>query len=69
LVRHSAALYFVRWMRPVLQHQASDEALADQVRRFCTECTYADWVRHFVDDLAEQQGVRHPRVDSEFVRK
>jgi hypothetical protein len=56
-------------MRPILQRQASDEALADQVRRFCTECTYADWVRHFVDDLAEQQGVRHPRVDSEFVRK
>jgi hypothetical protein len=56
-------------MRPILQRQASDEALADQVRRFCTECTYADWVRRFVGDLAEQQGVRHPRVDSEFVRK
>jgi site-specific recombinase XerD len=138
MVRHSAAPYFVRWVRRFLQRQASDEPLADQVRRFCdnldrdgavedwqvrqaeqalriyfvnflqptdwhrrpastvvdeqgatsplaaleqlrlrvrtrhhsyrTECTYADWVRRFFDDLAERQGVPHPRVDSESVR-
>jgi len=33
-----------------------------------TECTYADWVRRFLDYVAEQQGVPHPRVESESVR-
>jgi integron integrase len=138
LVRQAAAPYFVRRVRRFLSRPASDEPLADQVRRFCenierggsledwqvrqaeqalriyfvnflqrtdwprrpastvvdeqgaasplaaleqlrlrvrtrhysyrTECTYADWVRRFFDYLAEQQGVPHPRVDSESVR-
>jgi len=33
-----------------------------------TECTYADWVRRFLDCAAQQQGVPHPRVESELVR-
>jgi site-specific recombinase XerD len=33
-----------------------------------TECTYADWVRRFLDHAAQQQGVPHPRVESEVVR-
>ena len=33
-----------------------------------TECTYADWVRRFLDYAAKQQGVPHPRVTSEVVR-
>ena len=33
-----------------------------------TECTYADWVRRFLDYLVGQQGVPHPRVDAESVR-
>ena len=33
-----------------------------------TECTYADWVRRFLHYAAEQQGVPHPRVESEVVR-
>ncbi len=33
-----------------------------------TECTYADWVRWFLDYAAQQQGVPHPRVESEVVR-
>jgi len=33
-----------------------------------TECTYADWVRRFLDYAAQQQGVPHPRVESELVR-
>jgi integrase len=33
-----------------------------------TECTYADWVRRFLDYAAQQQGVPHPRVESESVR-
>ena len=33
-----------------------------------TECTYADWVRRFLDYAAQQQGVPHPRVESEVVR-
>ena len=33
-----------------------------------TECTYADWVRRFLDYTAQQQGVPHPRVESEVVR-
>jgi len=138
LVRQSAAPHVVRWVRRFLSRQASDEPLADQVRRFCddlerhggiedwqvrqaeqalriyfvnflarpdwhrrpastvvdeqggtrplaalehlrlrvrtrhysyrTECTYADWVRRFLDYLVEQQGIPHPRVESESVR-
>jgi integron integrase len=33
-----------------------------------TECTYADWVRRFLHYAAEQQGIPHPRVESEVVR-
>jgi hypothetical protein len=33
LVRQSAAPHFVRWVRRFLSCQASDEPLADQVRR------------------------------------
>jgi integron integrase len=33
-----------------------------------TEYTYADWVRRFLDYAAQQQGVPHPRVESEVVR-
>ena len=33
-----------------------------------TECTYADWVRRFLDYAAEQQRVPHPRVKPEVVR-
>src|SRR3990172_4423699 len=138
LVREKAAPYCVRWVRQFLSRPATDEPLADQVRRFCeglersgrcedwqvrqaeqalriyfvhflnraewhrqpasavvdeqgrtdplaalqrlrarvrtrhysyrTECTYADWVRRFLDYAAQQQGVVHPRVTSESVR-
>ena len=37
LVREKAAPYCVRWVRRFLTRQASDEPLADQVRRFCEE--------------------------------
>jgi integrase-like protein len=33
-----------------------------------TECTYAHWVRRFLDYAAQQQGVPHPRVESDVVR-
>ncbi|MGH9382953.1 MAG: phage integrase N-terminal SAM-like domain-containing protein [Vicinamibacterales bacterium] len=33
-----------------------------------TESTYADWVRRFLGYAAQQQGVPHPRVESEVVR-
>jgi integron integrase len=49
LVRHSAAPYFVRWVRQFLLRQASDEPLADQVRRFC-------------DDLEQNGGVEDWQV-------
>jgi integrase len=138
LVREKAAPYFVRWVRRFLSRPASDEPLADQVRRFCddlernggaedwqvrqaehalriyfvnflertdwhrrpsscvvdeqgrtsplaaleqlrlrvrtrhysyrTECTYADWVRRFLDHVAQQQDAVHPRVEPEAVR-
>jgi hypothetical protein len=37
LVQPTAAPYFVRWGRRFLSRPASDEPLADQVRRFCEE--------------------------------
>jgi hypothetical protein len=37
LVREKAAPYCVRWVRRFLTRPASDEPLADQVRRFCEE--------------------------------
>lgn len=37
LVRSTAAPYFVRWVRRFLSRPASDQSLADQVRRFCEE--------------------------------
>jgi integron integrase len=138
LVKEKAAPHCVRWVRRFLSRPASDEPLADQVRRFCeglerdpgcqdwqvrqaehalrmyfvnflqrtdwsrrpastvvdedgrtnplaaleqlrlrirtrhysyrTECSYADWVRRFLDYLAERDGTPRPRVDSESVR-
>lgn len=35
LVKEEAAPYCVRWVRRFLTRPASDEPLADQVRRFC----------------------------------
>lgn len=37
LVKEAAAPYCVRWVRRFLTRPASDEPLADQVRRFCEE--------------------------------
>ena len=37
LVRGRAAPYCVRWVRRFLTRSASDEPLADQVRRFCED--------------------------------
>ena len=37
LVKEKAAPYCVRWVRRFLTRPASDEPLADQVRRFCDE--------------------------------
>ena len=33
-----------------------------------TEVSYVDWARRFLAYVAEQQGVPHPRVESESVR-
>lgn len=138
LVREKAAPYFVRWVRKFLSRPATDEPVADQVRRFCeelerggrwqdwqvrqaeqalriyfvnylnrtewhrkpasavvddqgridpvatlqqlrarirtrhysyrTECSYADWVRRFLDYVAKRQEVQRPRVASDSVR-
>ena len=138
LVREKTAPHFVRWVRHFLSRPATDEPLADQVRRFCeelerggrcqdwqvsqaeqalriyfvnylkraewhrkpasavvddqgridpvaalqqlrervrtrhysyrTECSYADWVRRFLDYLAKRQDAPRPRVASESVR-
>jgi hypothetical protein len=47
LVREKAAPYVVRWVRQFLVRPATDESLADRVRRFCEdlECSgrCADW--------------------------
>jgi hypothetical protein len=51
-------------------------AALDQLRRrlrtrhysYRTECTYVDWVRRFLDYVAQQQGLPTPRVDSASVR-
>jgi hypothetical protein len=56
--------------------QTSPLAALEELRRhvrirhysYRTECTYVDWVRRFLDYLAEQQGSRTPRVDSASVR-
>ena len=37
LVRERASPYVVRWVRRFLARHASDEPLADQVRRFCED--------------------------------
>jgi integron integrase len=58
------------------QGRTSPLAALDQVRMrvrtrhysYRTECTYVDWVRRFLKYAAEQQGVPHPRVESEIVR-
>jgi integrase len=33
-----------------------------------TECSYADWVRRFLEYAAQQQGAVHPRVTADVVR-
>jgi integron integrase len=47
LVKETAAPYCVRWVRRFLTRPASDEAVADQVRRFCEdlerEGRWAEW--------------------------
>jgi len=47
LVTEKAAPYCIRWARRFLSHPASNEPLADQVRRFCEELEqagrYQDW--------------------------
>jgi integrase len=62
----------------IVDEQGRTDPLAglEQLRRhvrtrhysYRTECTYADWVRRFLDHLARQQDDPHPRVDSESVR-
>jgi hypothetical protein len=37
LVRTKAAPFVVRWVRQFLTRPATDESLADQVRRFCED--------------------------------
>ena len=55
LARPAAAPYFVRWVRRFLSRPASDQPLADQVRRFCEELeqngasedpSVPTWMRH-----------------------
>ena len=47
LVKEKAAPYCVRWVRRFLTRPASDEPVADQVRRFCEdlerEGVWQDW--------------------------
>lgn len=47
LIKEKAAPDCVRWVRPFLTRPASNEPLADQVRRFCEDLesggTYQDW--------------------------
>lgn len=47
LVRQNAAPHFVRWVRRFLSREATNEPLADQVRRFCDDLERAgdaaDW--------------------------
>src|SRR5712691_12467967 len=47
VVKEKAAPYCVRWVRRFLTRPASDEPLADQVRRFCEDLerdgAYQDW--------------------------
>ncbi len=46
-VRQTAAPYFVRWVQRFLSREATSEALANQVRRFCDDLERAgesaDW--------------------------
>ena len=70
------------WHQPpastVVDEQGSTSPLAalEQLRMrvrtrhysYRTECTYVDWVRRFLHYAGEQQGVPHPRVESEIVR-
>jgi hypothetical protein len=43
LVKDKAAPYCVRWVRRFLIRPASDEPLADQVRRFCESLESEAW--------------------------
>ena len=54
LVRQSAAPYFVRWVRQFLSRQASDEPLADQVRRFCDDLERPGGIEDWQVRQAEQ---------------
>ena len=55
LVKEKAAPYWVRWVRRFLTRPASNEPMADQVRRFFAYCS-------------ERQGVPEPRIESDAVR-
>ena len=74
LVKEKAAPYCVRWVRRFLMRPASDEPLADQVRRFCEELEghggCQDWQVHqaeqalriyFVNFLQRTDWHRQPR--------
>ena len=54
LVRQSAAPHVVRWVRRFLSRQASDEPLADQVRRFCDDLERHGGVEDWQVRQAEQ---------------
>jgi hypothetical protein len=54
LVRQSAAPHVVRWVRRFLPRQASDEPLADQVRRFCDDLERHGGVEDWQVGQAEQ---------------
>jgi hypothetical protein len=59
-------IYFVNFLKRTDWHRRPASTVVDERGR--TECTYADWVRRFLDHAAQQQGVAHPRVESEMVR-
>ena len=70
LVRQSAAPYFVRWARQFLARQASDEAVADQVRHFCDDLERSggdlDWQvrRHHLSESVIQKAVNAAAVEA-----
>jgi hypothetical protein len=54
LVREKAAPHCVRWVRRFLMREASDEPIADQVRRFCEDLERQDRVQEWQVRQAEQ---------------
>ena len=54
LVRQTTAPYCVRWVRQFLSRQASDEAVADQVRHFCDDLERSGGVLDWQVRQAEQ---------------